>query len=142
MNSIDPIEATTSKTFSCSAVLKSRFDASENSFVVLEHADEAIELIDSPFIALSRICGKYAFCLSNRIDLRYFPMPFFDLRTTPARRVARLTATRWCRDGRLRSRSPTALSSSPPSTSLEPLRYSGTQSTGFILSGIARRLAP
>jgi hypothetical protein len=45
------------------------------------------------------------------LDLRDFPMPFFDQPATPARRAARLTATRSCRDGPPRSRSPTVSSS-------------------------------
>src|ERR1700721_2130426 len=47
------------------------------------------------------------------LDLRDFPMPFFDQPATPATRVAHLTRTRSSRDGPPRSRSPTASSSSP-----------------------------
>src|SRR5437870_4687629 len=76
------------------------------------------------------------------VDLRDFPMPFFDQPLTPAMPgrppyqnevVRRWTAAI--------ARGPTALSSLPPNITMAPRRCSRTRSTGFIPSGIARRLA-
>jgi NADPH-dependent FMN reductase len=47
------------------------------------------------------------------LDLRDFPMPFFDEPVPPAMPGRPLTRTRSCRDGPPRSRSPMASSSSP-----------------------------
>jgi len=76
------------------------------------------------------------------LDLRDFPMPFFDQPATPAtpgRPPYKNEVVH--RDGPPRSRSPTASSSSPPSITTARPRCSRTRSTGSILSGIARRLA-
>src|SRR5712671_7278096 len=75
------------------------------------------------------------------LDLRDFPMPFFDQPVTPATPGRPASRTRSFRDGPPRSRSPTASSSSPLNTTTDLLRCSRTPSTGFIRGGIARRLA-
>src|SRR6185503_484354 len=75
------------------------------------------------------------------LDLRDYPMPFFDQPVTPATPGRPAFSTRWFRDGLPRSRSPTASSSSPLNTTTDPQRCSRARSTGFIRSGIARPLA-
>ena len=74
------------------------------------------------------------------LDLRDFPMPFFDQPLTPAT-PGRPVFNNEVRNGPPQSRSPTALSSSPPNTTTDLPQCSRTLSTGSIRSGIARPLA-
>ena len=75
------------------------------------------------------------------LDLRDFPMPFFDQPATPAMPGRPAYTTRSWSGGPPRSRNPTASSSSPLNTTTDPPQYSRTQSTGSIRSGIASRLS-
>ena len=75
------------------------------------------------------------------LDLRDFPMPFFDQASNAGHAGSPALQERGRAEmDRRDRRSPTASSSSPPSTTTAPLRCSRTRSTGSIPSGIARRL--
>ena len=69
-----------------------------------------------------------------------FQCPSSISRCRPPCRVARLTKTKWSRNGPPKSPGRMASSSSRPNTTTAPLRCSRTRSIGFIRSGTGRRL--